>query len=51
MILERLATVYNIKTRDELDYIYNLYEVDIDFDYENEYNVNKYVYKVKLILK
>lgn len=51
MILERLATVYNIKTRDELDYIYNLYEVDIDFDYANKYDINKYVYKVKLILK
>ncbi len=51
MILERLATVYNIKTRNELDYIYNLYEVDIDFDYANEYNINEYVYKVKLILK
>ena len=51
MILERLATVYDIKTYDELDYIYNLYEVDIDFDYANEYNINEYVYKVKLILK
>lgn len=60
MILERLATVYNIKTRDELDYIYNLYEIDIDFDYAKKYNyefeeyidnINEYVYKVKLILK
>lgn len=60
IILERLTSIYDIKTRKELDYIYGLYDVDIDFDYSKKYNyefkeyiddINSYTYNVKLNLK
>ncbi len=60
IILEKLTSIYSIKTRKELDYIYGLYDIDIDFDYSKKYNyefkeyiddINSYTYNVKLILK
>lgn len=48
LVMEYIKSIYPELKSEE---IYNLYNVENSYDYETPYNINDYVYKIKMILK
>ena len=61
LIKKELGDIYNLKIKDDsgnltydwpkIDYIYNRYNLSIDWEYSDLTDINKYIYAIKLNLK
>lgn len=50
-IKNELSELYNIYDNGLLNYMYELYDVESQYDYESETDINNYKYNIKLTLK
>jgi hypothetical protein len=46
-----LSEYYKINDTEVIDYIYKLYNIDSSFDYSSKYDIENYIYTIKLTLK